>query len=402
PKGLLAVPGFPRRLRLPSLVQYLTFSYVPGRHTMLCDVEELLAGHALIVRGDEPPRLLNHFRFEEDEESEVSDVDWPARFRDVHARAVRDRLPAGEPLAAFLSGGIDSSIVVAELAAQGVGPLHTFTIHFGDQYPNELDFAREVAERCNTVHHEVLVEPRDFLDRLRQAIWYLDDAIGDPITIPNFELARCASKVSRFVYNGEGGDPCFGGPKNLGMMLHHWYGMDREPHFRERAYLASYRRAYTELEYLLTPEVRASAGPEHLEGLLSPFLTKQKPRLFLHKLMAINIRFKGAHLILPKVERMLGAWGVTPLSPLFDERIVRLSFAMPGTMKVCRGVEKVVLKKAYRDDLPARIIDRPKSGMRVPVHWWFRDELKDYARDILDETTLRRGGLFDPARVSQL
>ena len=113
-----------------------------------------------------------------------------------------------------------------------------------------------------------------------------------------------------------------------------------------------------------------------LEGAFAPYLQTTRPQLFLNRLTAMNIREKGAHLIQPKVERMLGAHGLIPLAPLFDERLIRFSFRMPPRMKLHRGVEKVILKRAYQDELPQEVIDRPKSGMRVPVHYWFQSEIR--------------------------
>jgi asparagine synthase (glutamine-hydrolysing) len=222
--------------------------------------------------------------------------------------------------------------------------------------------------------------------------------------MPNFELSRHVAKEVRWVFNGEGGDPCFGGPKNVPMMLHHWYGgIKRGKHFRERQYLASYRRAYDDLYRLLTPDWQKKIDfNSHLIGVLKPFFQSRTPPDFLHKLIAINIRLKGAHLILPKVERMTGAWGLTPLAPLFDERLVKLSFEMPGRMKLSGGVEKIVLKRAFTNRLPPEIIARPKSGMRVPVHFWFKGELKRYARKILGKKSIKNTGIFDPERVRHL
>ena len=136
--------------------------------------------------------------------------------------------------------------------------------------------------------------------------------------------------------------------------------------------------------------------------MIRPFFKARRPSLFLDKLTAINIRLKGAHLILPKVERMMGAAGIIPLSPLFSTEMVRFSYQMPSRLKLFGGVEKVLLKRTDADQLPAEVIARPKSGMRVPVHFWFRGELKRYARKILDRRQLPRVGLFDPQRVQQL
>jgi len=261
-----------------------------------------------------------------------------------------------------------------------------------------------VADKAGTTHHEELIEPQAFLPRLRQMVWHLDDPIGDPITMPNFELSRRVAQRHRWVFNGEGGDPLFGGPKNIPMLLQHWYGgVPRDPRFRERAYLASYRRGYEELPLLLSAEARRGMDLEEgLERLLTPYFAADRPAEFLHKLSLVNIRLKGAHLILPKVERMYGAWGLSPLAPLFDERLIRLSFAMPARLKLFGGVEKRILKSAYADLLPPEVTARPKSGMRVPVHYWFQGDLRKYAAKILAPRLLRKAGLFAPDRVRRL
>lgn len=404
PRGILAIPGFPRCLRPGAVAQYLTFSFIPGAQTMLADVFELPAGHVVSANGSQAPQSQRYFYFEDDAPVPRSEAEWQEQFESEFQRAVRERIPDDEPIGLFLSGGIDSSVVAAELAKQSDRPIKTYAIHFGPNYAHELDFARAVAERCGTDHEEVLIQPRHFLPRLQQMIWHLGEPIGDPITMPNFELSAHAAQDVRRVFNGEGGDPLFGGPKNIEMLLHHWYGgVERDPFFREKMYLVSYHRAYDELERLLTPEWRASYDSEaELEGVLTPFFNANPPGLLLNKLMAINIRLKGAHLILPKVERMTAAAGLVPLSPLFDERLIRLSFQMPPTLKVANGIEKIVLKRAYRHDLPAEVINRPKSGMRVPVHFWFQKEMKRYARKILSPRRLKQAGIFNPERVKQL
>jgi len=404
PKGVLAAPGFPRKLRPAAVAEYLTFSFVPGAATMLKGLHELPAGHYLLHQPGQPVQLKRYFRFEDaktDHRKEPLQID---SCRKVLEKAVAQRLVDNEDPAVFLSGGLDSSIVAAEVARQSSRPVHTFSIHFGAQYPNELDFAQQVAQRCGTKHEEVLIQPRDFLPRLRQMVWHLDDAIGDPITMPNYELSAHVARNFQFAWNGEGGDPLFGGPKNLGMLLHHWYGgVPREANFRQRRYLESYRRGYEELSRLLTPGFREQIDFEsNLTGILDPFFQSQRPALFLDKLMAINTRLKGAHLILPKVERMTGAWGLTPLSPMFDQRLVEFAFRLPPTMKLRAGVEKYILKEAYRDLLPATVIDRPKSGMRVPVHYWFRGDMRKYAAKLLSRRALKQAGIFDYQRVKQL
>ncbi|MDJ0840082.1 MAG: asparagine synthase-related protein [Acidobacteriota bacterium] len=407
PKALWSLPGFSRDIRPAAPARYLTYSFQPTHETMLRDIEAVLPGHLICFEADGSKRSTRFFRFEEYEPEEVDPAvtreDWIERFRNHFQAAITERMAPGEPIGAFLSGGIDSSAVVAELARQAPGRVTTFAVHFGPDYKHELDFARAVAEQCGTDHHEVLLKPRDFLPELRRIIWLLDDPIGDPVTVPNFALARHVAPMLNGVFNGEGGDPVFGGPKNIPMMMLHWYGGSRDPLYLEHAYLASYRRAYDELTHILTPEFREQLDLDAaLAGPLTPFFKAQKPRLLLNQLMSINIRLKGGRLILPKVERMLGANGLVPLSPLFDERLIELGFALPPHLKLAAGVEKIIIKEAYRDLLPESVIERPKSGMRVPVYFWFQGEMRRYARKILSKRALRKSPVFNHERVKQL
>ncbi|MEZ5300051.1 MAG: asparagine synthase-related protein [Verrucomicrobiales bacterium] len=139
-----------------------------------------------------------------------------------------------------------------------------------------------------------------------------------------------------------------------------------------------------------------------LECHLTPHFAAARPARFLDKLLAINMRLKGAHLILPKVERMLAAHGMAPLSPLFDERLARLVFELPGHLKLHRGTDKVIFKRAYRGRIPDAVLDRPKSGMRVPVHFWFQGEMRRFAQRLLSAKALRGAGIFDERRVREL
>ncbi|MEM7479145.1 MAG: asparagine synthase-related protein [Planctomycetota bacterium] len=410
PKAITSELSFRKTLRPASLAQYLAFSFVPAQFTMLEEVFEVEAGTAVELSSNSDPKVTRVFDFESQEYSSGTNDpacqksrDWVAETKQCIERAVAERLVESEPVV-FLSGGLDSSLIAAEVARQSSQPIRTFALHFGAKYTNELPFARQVAERIGSKHEEILIRPKAFLPNLRQMVWHLDEPIGDPITQPNYELASKVSSLGRFVFNGEGGDPLFGGPKNIPMMLAHWYGgIDRPKNFREQAYLASYRRAYEEWSRLLTPDFRLSISESaDLEGPLIPFFQTQRPRSFLNKLMAINIRLKGANLILPKVDRMLAAHGLTPLSPLFDDQLTLLSFAMPPTMKLRNGVEKVVLKEAFKGDLPRDIIERPKSGMRVPVHFWFQKDLRRYARKILCKRSIKQTGIFEYERVKQL
>ena len=399
PKGIWSLDEFPTQLRDAAVAEYLTFSFLPSQRTMLEGLSELPAGCRVELQSGRPAKVIRYFDPLLTPADDDDPARWPKRFRQLLEEEVACRLRRDVAPAVFLSGGLDSSIVTAEVARQSSRPVRTFAIHFGRRYPNELSFARLVAERFGTDHHEILIRPRAAVKRLRQMVWHLDEPVGDPVTAPNFELAaRVAALGVTEVFNGEGGDPLFGGPKNLPMMLGHWYGGDETS--RAQRYLASYRRGFEELQHVLTePFQQRLASSLDLEAIVDPFFDRDGP--LLHKLLAINTQLKGAHLILPKVERLLSASGVTPLSPMFTRRMIELAFASPPQAKLNGGCEKWLLKQAYRDVVPDAILARPKSGMRVPVHYWFRGPLKRFARRTLNRRSLEQAGLFDADRVQQ-
>ncbi len=408
-KALTTLPGQDPHLRPGALAQYLAFSFIPGPETMLTGIFALPAGSYLEIDLTSPaPTAPVRWFHPENAEGTLPENESVPAFSQTLTAAVERLLPeAGSNPALFLSGGLDSSCIAAELARHHTSTLQTYSLFFGEQYPHELEFARQVVKHCGIRnHHEVLIEPRSFLPRLDSMVSALDEPIGDPVTLPNFELARLVSQNHSSVFNGEGGDPLFGGPKNFNLLLHHWYGLPQhrqDPAHREKQYLTSYRRAYEEVDRLLTPEFRELFDPsEALEGPLRTFFRAPTPSTLLNKLMLINQRLKGAQLILPKVERMLAAHQLRPLSPLYDETLIQLSFALPPSCKLKHGQDKLVMKKAFAGRLPDSIIHRPKSGMRVPVHFWMQREMKGVLRDVLAPHQLRRDGIFQPRRVQQL
>lgn len=372
-------PALSTELSLTALQTYLTFSFVPGHETMYRDIFELRPGTTLTL----PDQHHQTYWQPREKLSETDDSleSHAVRLRALLEEAVHDSLPADGPVGVYLSGGLDSSLITALAARQAAGPVHTYAIHFGTQYPNELEFAQQVADHCQTEHHVLDVSAKRVRQHLFETMTALDDPIGDPLTVPNLLLGKAAAQDVSVILNGEGGDPCFGGPKNQPLILNELYGSQQA---RAESYLRAYRKCYAELPQLLKADVQAALREaEPQENLLTPILNGSSMRHFLNKLMLINVQFKGADHILTKVNNLTTVNGLLGRSPLFDPRVVEASFAIPPQYKLIGADEKGVLKAAVTDLLPASIINRPKSGMRVPVQRWFRWELWLYARWML-------------------
>jgi len=401
-RALYRLPAFRPRISAASLAQYLSFSYTPGIHTMLEDIYELPAGSRWYTSEHQPTRV---FTPELEEQSIKSENEWVDEFNERYHLAISNMDPGVTDRPLFLSGGLDSSLVAASLTElYGASHVSAYVAHFGKDYPNELPYARDVASHLGIHCEEVQIQPKDFVPILPEMVQKLNDPIGDPVTMPNYLLAKHVSQQGgSFVYNGEGGDPLFGGPKNLGMLLHNWYGGSHQHNHQEKSYLSSYRRAYEERSFLLSDKwLKSIDEGRDLEGVLTPFFSAQHPTSFLKKLLIINMRLKGAHLILPKVERMLGAHGIVPLSPLYDESLIRLTLQLPPALLLKYGQDKQILKRAAQGRIPDHIIHRPKSGMRVPVHYWFKGEMRRYARHILLDKKTKNAGIFNYSRIKQL
>jgi asparagine synthase (glutamine-hydrolysing) len=357
-----------------ALRDYLTCAFVPGDRTMWQDVREIRPGTILKL----PTGQITPYWQLQERVIDRQSLSWHgAKLRSQLELVMGEYLPAGIPVGVFLSGGLDSSCITALAARLHDAPVHTYSIHFGAECANELEFSSMVAAHCQTHHHILEISFADMWDKLPETMADLDDPIGDPLTVPNLLIGRSASQDVAITLNGEGGDPCFGGPKNQPMLIDSLYNSvtDRDS---LQAYLISFQKCAVDLPQLLKPEIwKRVQQPWIFEPDLNSDMS------FLNRLMALNIKFKGADQILTKVNNLTSAVGLQGRSPLFDRRIVELSMAIPPEYKLSGVREKAVLKQAVADLLPATIIDRPKSGMMVPVQLGFRKYWQHQAAKIL-------------------
>ncbi|MBL8148994.1 MAG: asparagine synthase [Blastocatellia bacterium] len=365
------------RLKIDTIAvrDFLCSAFVPGERTMWEDTRELRP--ATVLTLPEKKRKV-YWEIQERVIEKEKPLKWHAdRLRKLLEEVVTEYLPQKEPVGIYLSGGLDSSAVVALAKKLHNCPIHTFSIHFGNETPNELQFSSLVAQHCKTEHNIIEIKPEELWGLHAETLSYLDDPVGDPLTVPNLIMGRAAREVVQVILNGEGGDPCFGGPKNQPMLLDRIYNQNRKELVEN--YLASFQKCFTDLPKLFKTEFwrEIQASPYVFEKDLHSDIS------FLNRLMFINTKFKGADHILTKVSNLTRASGIEGRSPLFDQRIVDLSLEIPPIYKLNGAEEKAVLKEAVRDILPEIIINRPKSGMMVPVQLFFRKYWQAETRAVL-------------------
>lgn len=363
-----------------ALRDYLCCAFVPGERTLWRDARELRPGTSLQL----PSRTVQtYWQPKEAIQNRDRPLEWHAQnVRSLLETIVREYLPPGEPVGVFLSGGIDSSCITALAKKLHDRPVHTFSIHFGPQYPSELEFANLVAQSCQTEHHILEIKTDTLWEKLPLVMAQLDDPIGEGLTVPNLLVGQFAKQFVRTVLNGEGGDPCFGGPKNQPMLLNRLYStvLNQAETNPLPAYLASFKKCYPDLPRLLNPEVWEAVKNE--PWLFAEDLS-DRDTTYLNRLMLLNIKYKGADYILTKVNNLTQAAGLSGRSPLFDRRIVELSLQIPPEYKLYGAEEKAVLKRAVADLLPEIILTRPKSGMVMSMQQWFHQNWQREARKLL-------------------
>jgi asparagine synthase (glutamine-hydrolysing) len=400
-KALLRLPGVSRDVDLAAVDAYLALQYVPGDRTALRGIRKVPPGHVLVVEG-ESEQLERYWRPEPAEPS-ASDDEWLERVRATVGAAVRNRLVADVPLGALLSGGIDSSIVVALMAQASAEPVRTFTVGFADERYDERAYAREVAGRYGTVHEELeLVE--DVAATLPRLTAAYDEPLGDEAAFPTFLIAEQARRHVTVALAGDGGDESFAGYERY---IAHGLA-ERVPAVAARAGAAAVRLVPAARREPRSTLFRAArfldvAGTPRSEryGRLMevfPLTTRRELWLDPRSAAAVHLEPRGdgiAGLQLLDIETYLPgdlllkadiasmAHSLELRSPFLDGEVVALGLALPDGLKTHGREGKVALRRAFAEDLPPDVAARGKTGFGVPLGRWFREDLRELAREVL-------------------
>jgi asparagine synthase (glutamine-hydrolysing) len=338
--------------------------------------------------------------------------------------AVDRCLVADVPVGAYLSGGLDSSVVVALMqrsAQRGTGPIATFAAGFGDERHDELPWARQVSDLFGTEHHEVHVGTDDFLELWEPLTWHRDAPVSEPSDIAVHRLAQLAAQHVKVVLSGEGADELFAGyPKHRYAALTRLAG--RVPHGARIALLNPLQRALP--PRLARPRIALRAlsertEQERLSAWFAPFLRPEIAELLganhtadrpLHELrtdpldsmLAADVATWLPDNLLERGDRMSMAASLELRPPFLDVDVVELAFAMPAALKVRNGQGKWALRRLASRYLPTAVLERPKVGFRVPMDAWFRTGLRELARERLTDPSSLAVELFDRRVVEQL
>ena len=418
-KSLLEAPGMPRELDPAAVGEFLRRRYVVGPHTMFRSIRKLEPGHTISVTED-GVRVARYWEAPRETGEPVSEADAFERGRELLEESVRMHLVADVPLGAFLSGGVDSSCVVALMSALGVPRIKTFSIGY-DSGDSELDYARIVARRFETEHHELKLTPTAFQEVLPRIVWHMDEPVGDQASIPLFYLAEFARREVTVVLSGEGSDEIFGGYPIYSRMLafERW---NRVP--LARAAGAALARLAGDTKVRKYADMLGRPLEWRYGGVGGLFSQSQAAELMagrdssLDGVAAAYARCAGAPPLarmsyvdlttwlpddlLLKADRMTMAHSLELRVPFLDHHLVEFAARLPAHLRVRNGTTKYLLKKLAERLLPREIVYRTKKGFPVPTKWWFRGDLAGFAR----ETLLASGGpcrtFFDAAALEGL
>jgi asparagine synthase (glutamine-hydrolysing) len=417
-----------------ALHHYLTFQYVPTPLTIFQGIRKLRPGHVLVYENGKISESAYWSLQYTDKLSGRTEAEYLEEFRARLTDAVRQRLESDVPLGAFLSGGVDSSSVVALMSGLMAQPVKTFSIGFKEEAFNELPYAGTVARLFKTDHHEFVVEP-SAVDILPTLVRVYDEPYADSSAIPTYYVAQLSRQHVTVALNGDGGDELMGGyprydmttfdrvaarylPNGAQERLHSLLarvppGLPGAGLLRHRlaGMIAPFSRAYLgricyfypdEKERLYTPEFGETVRGHDSYDLLVRWFEEVPASDLLDRMLGVDTRSYLPDDLLVKVDRATMAHGLEARSPLLDHRLVEFAASLPVDLKVRHGRTKYLLKTAMRGILPDRILDRDKMGFGVPIARWFRQDCREFLRDILLSDRCLSRGYFRPERVRQL
>jgi asparagine synthase (glutamine-hydrolysing) len=427
-KSILSIPGISRELDRAAVDHFFAGMCTPSAQSIVAGISKLEPGSLLTASLGRPPRISRYWTFRPTPDRTRPESYFVERLRELLEESVRLHMLSDVPVGAFLSGGLDSSAVVATMARLASGPLKTFCIRFREPRYDESKHARLVAARFGAEHHELVLEP-DIASIVEKLTWHMDEPFGDASAIPTFMVSYLASQHVKVVLSGDGGDELFGGydrylverherryriipralRRGLGAMgvrlpaavrgrgfLQH-LALDHPERYLDATTL--FRRA--DREQLLRDSLGGPLGPDTARADEADFLRCCNGH-WLTSLQALDLNFYLPLDILTKLDRMSMAHSIEARVPLLDHILVEFAASIPPELNLKGTTTKYAFRRAMAGILPPSILGRGKRGFAVPLDRWFRGPLREFARELLLSATTRQRGVFEPAFVARL
>lgn len=417
-KSLLATGLLDHALDETALFDYLIYYYIPGEKTAFKNIAKLPPGHYLVadeagVRVQRWWDLSDAMRpqFKNRDEARV-------RIFELFSDSIKLRMRSDVPVGAFLSGGLDSSLVTAAAAQQTDIPMATFSVEFSDSEFDELPYARQVALHAGTRHHEIKVTPADALDRLPALVWHMDEPNGDSAILPTFLVSKLAAEHVKVVLSGIGADELFGGyPRYHAVLgkLEQFAALPRWMLRLMRPLLAGLKREWGfRMDRMIDPPPAWQSFLEkthRFDAAEAGRLLRVSPEGFGKRMKDLFAHYPGedyvnqrmfadAHSYLPDqilalTDRMSMAVSIEARTPYLDYRLVEFATSLPGDWKVSGAEWKIIMKEALGGLVPKEIIKRPKWGFAAPVRRWMTGKHLDAFLHLLRNSRLAHDGVLD-------
>jgi len=439
-KGILQDPDVKREMDWDALSLYLTLNYIPAPYTIFKNIRKLKPGHILVCQNGEV-REEAYWNIQPNLHKQSIEEDFAARKHELFKmleEAVRMQMIADVPLGAFLSGGIDSSIVVGLMAKNSSRPVETYTIGYKDMpLFDETDYARDVALFNRTDHHEIKLGAGDIMEAIPQVLASFDEPFGDSSAVPTFVVSRETRKGVKVALSGDGGDELFAGYRMY--KGEEWYGRYRlipsfirknliEPFLtslsdsrdekiseyirRSKKFIRGAKDTFAERFFTWNEIFNRDMRKEILSG------SKTVDQELGIKLMASRLNeLQDDHInsmlyadlkeslpgdMLKKVDAMSMFHSLEVRVPILDHRVCELAFSMRGDWKLRDGKSKYVLVETFKDILPPSLHNRPKWGFEMPISKWLKTDLRYLLEEYLSKDVITRQGIFNYAVIQEL
>lgn len=380
-KAILEDKEIRRGINEDAYWQYLTFQASLGEETMFSGIKKVPSATILsFYKG----KIAKEKYWELKKDPSVvglGEEEKAERFRKLLLEAIKIRLVADVPLGVLLSGGLDSSAIVALMAQAGAKPIKTFSAGFGEP-DDELKYARMVADRYKTDHQEIIIKPKDIGNVLEKIVWHQDEPLADGGGIATYLVAKEVSKQVKVVLIGEGGDELFGGYSWYKLGLSSFNMVPEEVKKRIYFYLTTFSR-------------------QKMYSCFEKLFDKEKGN-FLDRMIKYEVENILPNSLCMKVDKMTSAFGLEAREPFLDHKLAEFCFSLSVSDKVAFNQSKVLFRKLMTDLLPEPILKRKKHGFLLPTGRWLDGELKFWAREVLLDKDSQAGKYFSREQIENL